>query len=455
MTKFKISTVRDAQTERKFIFRIRDLYNKYTFEATAKAKDVLEAKQKIKARLIGWGNMHIMHVHDDQGRSYYGRDLITFKDNDTTVKDWSGSYNGAYYDYSNGVWTITHKNGKVEKFPDEKFNATSEIKAYIDNFKDAGIAYIITTKKQDKFFDGKQLNAELKQAKKFDTKEKGIKAAEEAFGSNWDNNLDVITVNSDLSAYASIVKDGPFTEELNYKGMKITHKRGLGWENYVVHTNTGDWLYQSLEAAKNDIDTKNKVLFNDGLNAKELEYFAKQKGMTIEQAKRFLEKAQNSKEVEENYGESAMWKAMHDAGVEVTRESGTDKIIYVMQSNVDKNLYFYIGKTYSMKDGEWTYAKYKMNGVSPETIKKDLEANGWHQVSNGPAKVIDSIKDSWADDAMKELTKKGKQNWTEDDWETYHYIEQLRHESGYYEDTAIADDYKSGQLVKYQGMQVL
>jgi rubrerythrin len=381
MHKFKISKVRDSETMRTFTFRIRDLYEKYTFEAKAKAKDVMEAKKKIKEKLIGWGNMHILHVSDDQGKQYFGRELISFKDNDTTVNDWSGSYNGAYYDYTNGVWTITHKNGKVEKFPDEKFNATSEIKAYIDNFKDAGIAYIITTKKQDKFFDGKQLNTELKQAKKFDTKEKGIQAAEEAFGSNWNNNLDVIAVNSDLSAYASIVKDTQPTEQ-------------------------------------------------------QIKEFAKQKGLSYVDAKRMLEESDN----EPNYGESSMWKAMHDAGIEVTQESGTDKILYVMQSNADKNLYFYIGKTYSMKDGEWTYAKYKMNGVSPETIKKDLEANGWHQVSSGPARVIDSIKDSWADDAMKELNKKGKANWDEDDWETYHYIEQARHESGYYEDSSSIQD---------------
>ena len=495
MAKFKINTVRDDETLRTFTFRIRDLYEKYTFEAKAKAKDVLEAKKKIKEKLIGWGNMHILHVSDDQGKQYFGRDLISFKDNDTTVKDWSGSYNGAYYDYSNGVWTITHKNGKVEKFPDEKFNATSEIKAYIDNFKDAGIAYIITTNKQDKFFDGKQLNAELKQAKKFDTKEKGIQAAEEAFGSNWNNNLDVITVNSDLSAYASIVKDSlvntkiswdekaifgrilsendpltnktaievdggrvvhistkilenainsgkakirdaTFTEELNYKGIKITHRRGLGWENYVVHTDTGNWSYQSLEAAKNDIDTRNKTLFKDAqLTEQQIKEFAKQKGLSYVDAKRMLEESDD----EPNYGESAMWKAMHDAGIEMTQEPGTDKIIYVMQSDIDKNLYIYIGKKYAMKDGEWTYAKYKLNGVTPEKLKQDLKIVGWHEVPSGPAKIIDSIMDSWADDAMKELNKKGKANWNEDDWETYHYIEQARHESGYYEDSAIKD----------------
>lgn len=73
-------------------------------------------------------------------------------------------------------------------------------------------------------------------------------------------------------------------------------------------------------------------------------------------------------------------------------EEGRDDIVYVMQSNVDKNLYFYIGKTYSMRDGEWTYQKYKMNGMSPDQLKKELEAAGWHKVNKGPYNFIDSTE---------------------------------------------------------------
>lgn len=41
---------------------------------------------------------------------------------------------------------------------------------------------------------------------------------------------------------------------------------------------------------------------------------------------------------------------------------------------------------------------------------------------------------TWADERMAELEAKGRENWDEDDWEAFHYIEQLRFESGYYED---------------------
>lgn len=41
---------------------------------------------------------------------------------------------------------------------------------------------------------------------------------------------------------------------------------------------------------------------------------------------------------------------------------------------------------------------------------------------------------AWADERMAELEAKGRENWDEDDWEAYHYIEQVRFESGYYED---------------------
>lgn len=41
---------------------------------------------------------------------------------------------------------------------------------------------------------------------------------------------------------------------------------------------------------------------------------------------------------------------------------------------------------------------------------------------------------AWADERMAELMEKGRENWDEDDWEAYHYIEQTRFENGYYDD---------------------
>lgn len=75
--------------------------------------------------------------------------------------------------------------------------------------------------------------------------------------------------------------------------------------------------------------------------------------------------------------------------IQSTKAPGTDKIIYVMQSDIDKNLYFYIGKIFSMKEGNWGYTKFEMGNTTPDELKSELVRNGWHQVPNGPARVID------------------------------------------------------------------
>lgn len=60
---------------------------------------------------------------------------------DSKIKDeWSGiRSNGVIFNYSNGKYTITHKNGKVETFPGNKFNTAEELFKYIDNIKDSNI----------------------------------------------------------------------------------------------------------------------------------------------------------------------------------------------------------------------------------------------------------------------------------------------------------------------------
>lgn len=60
---------------------------------------------------------------------------------DSSIKDeWSGiRSNGVIFNYSNGKYTITHKNGKVETFPGNKFNTVEELFKYIDNIKDSSI----------------------------------------------------------------------------------------------------------------------------------------------------------------------------------------------------------------------------------------------------------------------------------------------------------------------------
>lgn len=81
-----------------------------------------------------------------------------------------------------------------------------------------------------------------------------------------------------------------------------------------------------------------------------------------------------------------------DYAVTATRREGTDKIVYALQSDVDKNLYFYIGKTFSMKDGDFSYQKYEMNGVTPEALRAELLRNGWHEVKSYPQHIIDSCR---------------------------------------------------------------
>lgn len=82
--------------------------------------------------------------------------------------------------------------------------------------------------------------------------------------------------------------------------------------------------------------------------------------------------------------------------IQKTTMAGTDKIIYVMQSDIDENLYFYIGKTFSMKEGTWGYTKFEMGNTTPEQLKAELTKNGWHRVVKGPARMIDG-DDDWSE----------------------------------------------------------
>lgn len=80
-----------------------------------------------------------------------------------------------------------------------------------------------------------------------------------------------------------------------------------------------------------------------------------------------------------------------DLPIKLTSAPGSDRIVYVYQSDLDGNLYFYVGQKYAMKEGNWSYAKYDLNGIAPERLAADLERNGWHKVSKGPASIIDKL----------------------------------------------------------------
>lgn len=91
--------------------------------------------------------------------------------------------------------------------------------------------------------------------------------------------------------------------------------------------------------------------------------------------------------------------------IQSTKAPGTDKIIYAMQSDIDKNLYFYIGKTFSMKEGAWGYTKFEMGNTTPEQLKAELSKNGWHAVSQGVARIIDAEHEVVTDEIMKDESR--------------------------------------------------
>lgn len=73
-----------------------------------------------------------------------------------------------------------------------------------------------------------------------------------------------------------------------------------------------------------------------------------------------------------------------------THEEGVDKIVHVLQSDVDVNLYFYIGNKFAMKEGLYGYTKFDMGNYSPDDVMNELKKYGWHVVPSGPARIIDS-----------------------------------------------------------------
>ena len=89
-----------------------------------------QAKQKLLNNLNG---VDIIGVNSHPSPHFHEPIL------DSSIKDeWSGiRSNGVIFNYSNGKYTITHKNGKVETFPGNKFNTAEELFKYIDNIKDS------------------------------------------------------------------------------------------------------------------------------------------------------------------------------------------------------------------------------------------------------------------------------------------------------------------------------
>ena len=133
--------------------------------------------------------------------------------------------------------------------------------------------------------------------------------------------------------------------------------------------------------------------------------FIKSKGYTPEQKQWIVRHKQELENVRSNATIDDTIDDINDCktnDIRQTNTAGTDKIIYVMQSDIDKNLYFYIGKTFSMKEGEFGYTKFEMGTDSPEKIRNELIKNGWHQVARGPATFIDENPYKESNECLKE-----------------------------------------------------
>lgn len=91
--------------------------------------------------------------------------------------------------------------------------------------------------------------------------------------------------------------------------------------------------------------------------------------------------------------------------MKVSHDNIREQPVFIMQSDVDKNLFFYIGKTHAMKEGEWTYTQYDMEGMTPDELRKELEANGWHKVAKGPAPFIDKDPYEESTEGLEEAEK--------------------------------------------------
>lgn len=102
---------------------------------------------------------------------------------------------------------------------------------------------------------------------------------------------------------------------------------------------------------------------------------------------------------------------MNKDAVIPTKEPSQDRVIYTLQSEIDSNLFFYIGQHYAVKDGQFTYNKFKLDGTTPEQLKNELIANGWKLVGRGYITTIDcSSKDECKskdeETTHEEVTKK-------------------------------------------------
>lgn len=398
MAKFIVTTnVNDDDGIKKFTFRIRDMYEKYTTEVTVKASSVQEAKQKVKSQLIGWANFIILSVKDDTGASYYGRDLINFKDSESVVKDESTPEELI----ENSEYAETVVDGVYNKYAtetDKEFlrESIKEMNRYVSNW-----SFMSAKEKRNIAPGGKsELQEHLKnaQARLAQLTDSSIADADSYFK---------VTYKVGENVYSAVMVAGATEEDAKKKFIARKPKYADKPDRIVGVTEVSIDEVNSMRArgmSVLDSDSCDVKDWNGTYNGATYDYTNGRWTITHKNGKVETFPDEKFNKIEELYAYIDSFKdsnqVVNDSGcnladaIEITKEPGTDKPIYVMQSDLDGQLYFYIGKTYSMKDGTWTYAKFKMNGTSPEQLKRDLEANGWHQVNNGPASIIDNREES-------------------------------------------------------------
>ena len=145
---------------------------------------------------------------------------------DSAIKDeWSGvRSNGVIFNYSDGKYTITHKNGKVETFPGNKFNTAEELFKYIDNIKDSKI-------------------------KDIDEYKKNYAAAMRAAGEKTKRDQ----INSDIQKLYDIAKQyGPIRTEQNKLNNEFEHQDMQVVRNRFYNDPTVKRVLKQME----DLDTK-------------------------------------------------------------------------------------------------------------------------------------------------------------------------------------------------------
>lgn len=103
------------------------------------------------------------------------------------------------------------------------------------------------------------------------------------------------------------------------------------------------------------------------------------------------------------------------------KDADNDYAIYTLQSDVDKNLTFYIGKKYALKDGMFTLIEYSLEKLnkSPQQLKNELLRNGWHEISNRPVSLSYHEKD-------QTLSLRNKDSAIKDD----DFIQKIKNMSG-------------------------